>query len=599
MASSNPFRKKTAPTATTTAFIPATTNLAATRFPPLDTIDTSFGLADPSVVDKKSKPVKKVRVLSPPPISPDSPEWPFTAPPLAASGPGHFGGNDPFDAVSSDDSDREIVPTAAPPPPTIESRVPANPFSKTLRDLEKVRADHKPEQDRREEGDTLKAARRSLDVNSFKRLLMTGNSGGIHSTPPRTQHLKPESQKTAADSSSVSISSTYDGSKDGLTPGSEIHEVSLISRDTSDTPDDDLDPGSLSDSSVSARINRDKKPPPPPSSRHGKSIKMELKGEYGSSDALRPKSPSDINKPLPPAPHRKSFEDDSESPFDRESVGKIPEADAHASQMTPGGGRKTGPAPPPRRGHARAESKAYATSISKEGQPLPKYHDDEMPSRSSSIRSRSERNRHDPHSPIPPPPPRRSYHGSRPSTQVPPAVAASIGAAMSQTSTSSDPHSEADRPAATTLATSVDPAPSRDAQLGNYKVSAPPPPPTRNISVRRPASVRSMDSNSRRTSAEAKPHPHSGIAPPPPPRRQRGSSRGSMDAPYKRTSMDGVPRTEHRLPEEGNPAALDSAGANPDPASPHSAGDPGKGVNILADLDALRREVDALRGKLV
>ncbi|KAH6971695.1 hypothetical protein BKA56DRAFT_635709 [Ilyonectria sp. MPI-CAGE-AT-0026] len=535
MASSNPFRKKTAPIATTTAFIPATTNLAATRFPPLDTIDTSFGLADPSVVDKKSKPVKKVRVLSPPPISPDSPEWPFTAQPLAASGPGHIGVNDPFDAVSSDDSDREIVPTAAPPPPTIGSRVPANPFSKTLRDLEKVRADRKPERDRREEGDSLKAARRSLD--------------------------------------------------DGRNPGSEIHEVSLISH-----------PGSLSDSSVSARINRDKKPPPPPSSRHGKSIKMELKGEYGSSDALRPKSPSDINKPLPPAPHRKSFEDDSESPFDRESVGKIPEADAQASQTTPSAGRKTGPAPPPRRGHARAESKAYATSISKEGQPLPKSHDDEMPSRSSSIRSKSERNRHDPHSPIPPPPPRRSYHGSRPSTQLPPAVAASIDAAMSQTSTSSDPHSEADRPTATT---SVNAAPSRDAQLGNYKVSAPPPPPARNISVRRPASVRSMDSNSRRTSAEAKPHPHSGIAPPPPPRRHRGSSRGSMDAPYKRTSVDGVPRTEQRLLEEGNPAALDSAGADTDPASPHSAGDPGKGVNILADLDALQREVDALRGKLV
>ncbi|KAF7550396.1 hypothetical protein G7Z17_g5731 [Cylindrodendrum hubeiense] len=600
MASSNPFRKKSAPTATTTAYIPATTSPSAARFPPLDAIETSFGLTDTSVVDKKSKPVKKVRVLSPPPISPDSPEWPFTAP-LTTSGPGHPGDNDPFDAASSDDSDREIVSTAAPPPPKIGSRVPANPFSKTLRDLEKVKTDHKPKQDRHEEGNTLKAAhtaRRSLDVNSFKRLLMTGSSGsGTLSTPSRTQHLMPGSQKSAADSSSVSLSSTYDGSKDGLTPGSEIHEVSLISRDTSDTPDDDLDTGSLSDSSVSARMGRDKKPPPPPSSRHGKSIKLELKAEDGSPDALGPKSPSDINKPLPPAPHRKSSDDDAESPFDRESVGKIPEADTHASQTTPGGGRKTGPAPPPRRGHARAESKAYTTTISKEGQILPKAHDDETPSRSSSIRSKTERTRLDPHSPIPPPPPRRSYHGSRPSTQVPPAVAATIGAAMSQTPTSSDPHLESDRPAAPTPATSIEPVPPRDAQLGNYKVSAPPPPPARNVSVRRPASVRSMDSNSRRTSAEAKPH-SGGIAPPPPPRRQRGSSRGSMDAPYRRTSIDGVPRTEQKLLEEGDAVALGSAGANPDPASPQSAGVPGKGVNILADLDALQREVDALRGKL-
>ncbi|KAH7146383.1 hypothetical protein EDB81DRAFT_489588 [Dactylonectria macrodidyma] len=588
MASSNPFRKQTAPTATTTAFAPTTTSPAAARFPPLETIDTSFGLTDPSVVDKKSKPVKKVRVLSPPPLSPDSPEWPFTAP-LAAYGPGQPGNNDPFDAASSDDSDRDIVSAAAPPPPKIGSRVPANPFSKTLRDLENLRADHKLEKSRREEGDTLKAshtARRSLDVNSFKRLLMTGNSGSsTPSAPPRTQHLTP-SQKSAADSSSVSLSSTYDGSKDGLAPGSEFQEVSLISRDTSDTPDDDLDPGSVSDSSTSFHLSRDKKPPPPPSSRHGKSIKLELKGEHGSPDSLAPKSPSDINKPLPPAPHPKSFDDDAESPFDRESAGKTPEND-QAPQST-GGGKKPGPAPPPRRGHARGESKAYVTSLLKEG------HDEETPSRSSSIRSRTDRIRHDPHSPVPPPPPRR-LHGSKPSTQISPAVAASIGAAMSQTSTSSDPQSESDRPTAPTPAISVEPVPPRDAQLGNFKVSAPPPPPARNTSVRRPASVRSMDNNGRRTSAEAK--PHSGIAPPPPPRRQRDSSRSSMDAPYRRTSIDEVPRTEERRLDESNPSGLD-IGPNPDHAPPQSADAPGKGVNILADLDALRREVDALRGKL-
>ncbi|KAH7134681.1 hypothetical protein B0J13DRAFT_528783 [Dactylonectria estremocensis] len=589
MASSNPFRKSTAPTATTTAFAPTTTSPAAARFPSLETIDTSFGLTDPSVVDKKSKPVKKVRVLSPPPLSPDSPVWPFTAP-LAASGPGQPGNNDPFDAASSDDSDREIVHAAAPPPQKIGSRVPANPFSKTLRDLENVRADHKLEKSKREEGNALKAshtARRSLDVNSFKRLLMTGNSGsGTPSTPPRTQHLIP-SQKSAVDSSSVSLSSTYGGSKDGLAPGNEFQEVSLISRDTSDTPDDDLDPGSVSDSSASFHLSRDKKPPPPPSSRHGKSIRLQLGGEHGSPDALAPKSPSDINKPLPPAPHRKSFDDDAESPFDRESAGKAPENDAHP-QTIPGGGRKTGPAPPPRRGHARGESKAYVTSLQKEAQ------DEEIPSRSSSIRSRTDRNRHDPHSPVPPPPPRR-FHGSKPSTQISPAVAASIGAAMSQTSTSSDPQSESERPAAPAPAIPVEAVPSRDAQLGNYKISAPPPPPARNTSVRRPASVRSMDNNGRRTSAEAK--PHSGIAPPPPPRRQRGSSRSSVDAPYRRTSIDEVPRTEERRPEEGNSSGPDIV-ANPDYAPPQSADVPGKGVNILADLDALRREVDALRGKL-
>ncbi|KPM38426.1 hypothetical protein AK830_g8122 [Neonectria ditissima] len=600
MASSNPFRKKSASTATTTASIPALSSPAAVRFPALDAVDTSLTFPDPSVVDKKSKPMKKVRVLSPPPLSPDYPEWPYTAPPLTISGSGQLGDNDPFDAASSDDSDREIVPIAAPPPPNTGSRVPANPFSKTLRDLETVKTSHKPEREWREEGDTLKAAntaRRSLDVNSFKRLLMTGNSGtGARSTPSRMQQLRPGSQKSIADSSSVSLSSNYDDPKNGLTPSSEIHEVSLISRDTSDTPDDDGDQGSFSDSSTSLRISRDKKPPPPPSSRHGKSIQLELKRDDGSPDALGPKSPSDINKPLPPAP-RMSFEDDADSPFDREAVGKVPEADVHTiHQITPGSGKKSVPAPPPRRGHARAESKAYSMSMSKEGQSFPRLHDDETPSRSSSIRSRAERNPHDPHTPIPPPPPRRSHHGSRPSTQIPSPVAASIGAAVTQINSPSDLYSDPDRSVVPISATSLEPVSTRETQLGNYKVSAPPPPPARNASVRRPASLRSVDSSSRRTSAE--PKPHSGIAPPPPPRRQRGSSKGSMDGPYRRISVDGAPKAKQRLIEQGNAEALDSADTNPGPASPESATSPGKSNYILADLDALQREVDALRGKL-
>ncbi|KAJ3462622.1 hypothetical protein MRS44_007408 [Fusarium solani] len=147
---------------------------------------------------------------------------------------------------------------------------------------------------------------------------------------------------------------------------------------------------------------------------------------------------------------------------------------------------------------------------------------------------------------------------------------------------------------------SVEPTPPREAQPGSYQAGvtkswAPPPPPARNASVRRPASIRSVDSTSRRISFEAK--PHGGIAPPPPPRRQRGSSRGSIEEPPRRTSMEGVAKTRSsQVPEEEpyDAAATISAG----PTSPQSATDAGKGANILADLDALQREVDALRGKL-
>lgn len=46
--------------------------------------------------------------------------------------------------------------------------------------------------------------------------------------------------------------------------------------------------------------------------------------------------------------------------------------------------------------------------------------------------------------------------------------------------------------------------------------------------------------------------------------------------------------------EPDNVAATVGSG----PTSPQSANEPGKSVDILADLDALQREVDALRGKL-
>lgn len=53
------------------------------------------------------------------------------------------------------------------------------------------------------------------------------------------------------------------------------------------------------------------------------------------------------------------------------------------------------------------------------------------------------------------------------------------------------------------------------------------------------------------------------------------------------------------LEEEAIPGDAPDRVADPAASmSPQSAVDTGKGVDILADLDALQREVDALRGKL-
>jgi len=86
------------------------------------------------------------------------------------------------------------------------------------------------------------------------------------------------------------------------------------------------------------------------------------------------------------------------------------------------------------------------------------------------------------------------------------------------------------------------------------------------------------------------------MAPPPPPRRQRGSSKGSVDGP-RRTSLDGAGKAGTGQVAEEVPEEV-TATAGSGPTSPQPTNEPGKSIDILADLDALQREVDALRGKL-
>lgn len=597
MASSNPFRKSAA-IAVNTATFPDSTSSAAARFPALDSFETatpppptSFQQADTSATDQKSKITKKVRVLSPPPLSPDSLQWAVTAPSLAQYAGNQRNENDPFDAISTDDSDREMVAASASGQAPIGGQAAGNPFSKTLRDLDSPVAEQKLEQERKEEGHALKAAntvKRSLDVNSFKRLLMTGNSDSDAAVA--------QSERNAKDRPSMFRKLSQDAPKDASDLSNEVQEISLISQDASDSPEDDIGQESVSDSSASAQVSlkNNKKPPPPPSSRHGKSIKLNLLGGQVPSEALAILSPSDMNKPLPPAPTRRSLEEEVESPFDHEAAGKVPEAEADVgvtSPEPPVAGRKAVPAPPPRRGHARAESKANAS------QQFPQ--NDENLSRSSSRRSRPEHKRQDSQAAAPPPPPRRS-HGSKPSTQIPSGVASSF-TDLSQSSSSPAPSLDIDMSTTSTpsqlrQASTLDLTPPRDGhhQPATPKSWAPPPPPARNTSVRRPASIRSVDSSSRRVSFEAK--PHNQMAPPPPPRRQRGSSKGSVDGP-RRTSFDGAGRAgTSQLAEEEPEEVTATAGSGP--TSPQPTNEPGKSIDILADLDALQREVDALRGKL-
>ncbi|CAI4215479.1 unnamed protein product [Parascedosporium putredinis] len=276
---------------------------------------------------------------------------------------------------------------------------------------------------------------------------------------------------------------------------------------------------------------------------------------------------------------RRPGEDDSESVFDREAAGKIPESSEPSSPITtheshPVARKPTPAAPPPRR--KRPESviqDRHGSASTAATHTVPELR---RKNSAESTRSRSESIR----SIAPAPPPSR-----RPTVSHRPTG--------SNVSLSTQPFPSPPLPSphiamldATHYPTSPQPiaSPSSVGGMSGTKV-APPPPPTRAASTRRQSSTSSIEAVSRRTTP----------VPPPPPRRTRGGSRGSVDlAPSNVRVVSGGEgaRSPHAPVEtlqevdEGFGAATADAPAPPDD---------GQAGAILADLDALQREVEALQ----
>lgn len=519
MASSNPFRKSV-----------MQSKVADATLPPLDPINTTQTSAAPPRTsfrasehnnandepepERKQKPVKKVRVLTPPPRSPDSPEWPEVEP-MYRTGAGLVPppvDYDPFGGSATDESDRDSTATppyqrpaasgfaAAPPAP---GGPPGNPFSRTLQDIEDTSNKEELDLQQREEGEVLKAANAgtpALNVDAFKRLLLTGNSG------------LQGSQQSADDQGLASVNA--EANKIVAAPDS-APEDSQANGDKG-SPQQDQHVASPSAS------NKDKKlaPPPPPSSRHGKTIKGEQP---------KPTQPESEHQHVPletkPTSHIPSVDGiESASDEDSSTDSSPPEA------ATPSSAKKPAPAPPPRRGHARSDARSNLSPL----RPV----DDESESRSSMDST----HRQDgggvggekPRAQIPAPPPPRRPHAA-------PKQSNSAGPTPSVSSSSIPQRKQAE--------TAV--SPKSGSKLG--KSPAPPRPPARNPSLaRRPLGAGGATLERR----DSMPPP-----PPPPPPRHRGSS-----SPTRKASAD-----------------------RPDD-------DSSKGADILADLDALRREVEALRG---
>ncbi|KAK3942015.1 hypothetical protein QBC46DRAFT_380956 [Diplogelasinospora grovesii] len=650
---------------------------------------------------QKPKVVKKVRVQSPPPSSPESAGVPdhysyspaardddassnsisaddddddddYRRSPFDIAAPASFA--DSKDSEDIDDVGEEVLQRAS-------QRPPPNPFQRTLSDLSAGS---------RDSGQSAAGTKGSLDVDAFRRLLLTGESSGgsgalaqplpaVNRSPSSAQQGVGSARPTTpagdgastTDTSSISRQSIFDAAPPVQETPRTSHEIS--------EPEADADQHGLISSpqlKTQPAPTTLRKKPPPPSSRHGKLIKTESRGKEQSSapaegpvrpgssssqtgrgmlasppsspSRQRPSTPSDVNKPLPPAPARFSSDEAVPSIFDREAAGKVPELDAglesrklspparpptppnasHAiSSLSPAAPSQPArkPAPPPRRQpHGRADSKhsvAITTPASPAPLSSPQPEENEPQRRSSqeSTRSRSSSLRVSIHAPAPPPP-RRPNHGSRPSTSFTSPSAFSFSSIASSGSERS-PSEAAEMslsPSPVIISAAAETAspgpigadttaPGPQQQAHNpllSKLSPPPPPPARNPSIRakRPPSRGTSSSldpsiTPRRLGSREK-------EPPPPPPRQRGSSKGSMDGGSagtitpgggggRRTSTDSAQQQQQQriltetLAEEPGP---EEEGGERGVTQDSSAND------ILAELDALRREVDALRG---
>lgn len=612
----------------------------------------------PSTTFQKPKVVKKVRVQSPPPSSPesasaaqddrsrynyrDSEEDSATG----SANDDDAEAEDPFRATApplSIISNSMEALTASPPP--IINQQPPNPFKKTLEDMEqgaRVVA-HIPHAPATPKG--------SLDVDAFRRLLMTGQATGAGTMASPTTTASPSNIYFASqitDGASVTDGSSV--SRQSILDQPSVQETPRTSHEISEAEGENERLGLISSPPAKARQPTAatlRKKPPPPSSRHGKLISADeaKKPKDGrvAGDTLdrRPSlssgrrasgasqqaddlpfgqeltPPSDVNKPLPPPPVPLFMNESQESVLDSESAGKnaemedvspatsttitprppIPPDAAHASTTAAAAADPRKPAPPPRRNrHHRTESKASNSTIPKAIPPTgmsPTAEESMRRSSQDSTLSRSSSTRGNSHAPAPPPP-RRPNHVSRQSTSSTQIIPTTTGPAPSTEHHKTFPIIPSD-PA------SPGPSPLHHqttsfASLPKAKSAAPPPPPSRHSSVRsggRPASISSFDATSRRVRDKD----GTGVAPPPPPppkRSRAGSGRGSSETAAPGRLLPEPVIEESALTASGAASPAVESGEIP-PMSGSQA--EGKEVDVLADFEALQREIDALRGR--
>ena len=384
------------------------------------------------------------------------------------------------------------------------------------------------------------SSRPALDVDAFKRLLLTGKSGVlIDSAMPASTHA-PSQPPIASDSSSSNADTA------SVSQQSIFEPVTSTITDTPRTSLDwDREEASGERRQLIAKTTNDThKKPPVPRPRHGRSLGNKSTSQLLSispqttqgrqnitttiSEYPRTASPSDLNKPLPPPPMDNSFPlgaDHSESPVLQSS--------------TP---IRRPPTPP----LTRRRSQRRSQPVQEPYNAAPNSTSEVNPGTTSLLDQEASAST----TKAPPPPPTRRQ--KRTNETAAPSLESPVQEEGEINITSTQPQ--------------LSPSPS----MSSLSQSKPQPPPSRNSSsAKRPSRVSSGSPT---------------MAPPPVPlpRKVRGSSRSSFDSQTAVLPQDSRMSGDFRRPSTDSSRNMSGQSLSND---------------ILADLAALQTEVDALRSK--
>ncbi|KAF2175048.1 hypothetical protein K469DRAFT_612083, partial [Zopfia rhizophila CBS 207.26] len=498
------------------------------------------------------------------------------------------------------------------------SGVPANPFSKTLATIESREKGTAEQREYLSDRGSMERAgsgttRQSLDVEGFKRLLMTGISNPPSSGTPSSQAASAPNPIGASVFESSSSTDTSSVSRQSI--------FEPIQEPLSETPRTSYELAASDDDErlrlVGENRKSEKKKPPPPKHRHGKLVTSRTPQTVSFSDfspfvvsqasqltpspISRNRTNSDLNKPLPPPPilsppaHIVSQDKSQENPpLQTTASESSSQSDAPVAQ------KKTPPPVPVARRQSQLRSSTTGNrSRSNSSLTMSSQHSTEFLLLSPGLATEPT-SHHQTQKPPPPPPPPPSRRHVAPVAGI-------------QTSSANSSTTELPSTASARTTVSSPTPPSR-----RPTVSSPPASPAPGLTR---TSSRSSNRNPRSVSNES-----SGMPPPPPPPRRRQSGRTSMDkerplrpsntsptesrrtsSENKRSSFDGKRRTsvasesslryEYALASENEQTlyllkgdiAEEPRTLEPSTSSKNNASD------ILDDMEKFQREIDELR----